>query len=141
MFGGIHTDGHGNSIELFNFILAQTGFLLVFILSMRFIAQRIPKRSKRKTTRRSYLFFKIIHIILGFILILVGLIHGLLSASDITSFVFNWGFVCLMLSILTALIYCCRKRFRNQRHWLVWHRILTIMIITAVIIHLITENI
>jgi hypothetical protein len=52
MFGGIHTDGHGNSIELFNFILAQTGFLLVFLLSMRFIAQRIPKRLKRKTTQQ-----------------------------------------------------------------------------------------
>lgn len=140
MFWGISTDGDGSTIELLNFWLAQTGFLLIFVLSARFIMQRIPKRFKRKPTKKTYLFFKTVHIVLGFVLILVGLFHGLLSAKDASSFLLSWGFVCWILSIMAALTYYFRKIFKKPRFWLVLHRILTVAIIITVIVHIAVET-
>lgn len=139
MFWGIATDGHGNAMELLNFTLSQTGLFLTMLLCFKYLMRRIARRSKRQSVKKADLGFRKLHIIMGVALIGIGLVHGMLSADDVRSFFFGWGFLVWILLVLIALNYCLRKYLK--KHWLLIHQLLAWLISAAAVVHLVIETI
>lgn len=106
-----------------------------------FTALKYFAKKNRKLNR----IFHKIHIPLGIILIVAGLIHGLfagnpfgtaLSQVSHASVLFTWnmGTVCLVLAILLGITYILRKALK--KNWMRLHRVLTVMFVTAIVIHI-----
>jgi uncharacterized protein with FMN-binding domain len=101
----------------------------------------IMKRSGNRPLRRA---FSKIHITVGVLLIVTGVVHGILAGnmadatvSDMAVapvlFTLNWGTLSLIVAILLALSYMLRKRLKRQ--WMVVHRVLTVLMIALVVLH------
>lgn len=97
---------------------------------------------KNKKTNR---IFHHIHIPLGILLIAAGLVHGLFAGNPLgtslgqTSFgkmLFTWnaGTICFIPSILLGITYLLRKLLKNN--WMKLHRVLTIMLAAAIVVHI-----
>lgn len=50
---------------------------------------------------------------------------------------FNLGTICWILSILLGLNYLLRSIFRKKSHWIIYHRILTVVFILIIVLHII----
>ena len=110
------------------------------VLCVLLTAVRYPARvSKRPACNR--LFHKL-HIPAGVLALLFGLIHGLLAGSlpvgSITIgsmlLTLNWGSVCFLLMLLLGVSYLLRRQLK--RAWLPVHRVLTVLLLAALVVHL-----
>ena len=97
-----------------------------------------------KKNKRLNRIFHDIHIPLGVVLIVAGLVHGLAAGNPLgTSFtqasfgqlLFTWnmGTLCFVLSILLGLTYVLRKILK--KNWMKLHRVLTIVFVASIVIH------
>lgn len=97
-----------------------------------------------KKNKRLNRIFHDIHIPLGVVLIVAGLVHGLAAGNPLgTSFtqasfgqlLFTWnmGTLCFVLSILLGLTYVLRKILK--KNWMKLHRILTVVFVVTIVIH------
>lgn len=97
---------------------------------------------KNKTCNK---IFHKIHIPVGIIMIVAGLIHGLLAGNRYATslgdlniggmlFSLNAGSLCMLLSILLALSYLLRKVLK--KNWMGIHRVLTLMLVLTLAFHI-----
>lgn len=70
----------------------------------------------------------------GVLLIITGFVHGFFSSEPVLSL--NPGTICWVLSILLGLNWVFRKLFDKSKDWLFYHRILTIGLILALVLHI-----
>jgi len=123
---------------LVSLILAWLAVFFAVMTALKFAA----RISKSKGLNR---FFRKIHIPFGEALIVAGLLHGLIAGNidgtpigDIwigtVLFTVNAGTVCFVMAVLLAVSYLCRKTLK--RKWLVIHRILTVLMIAALVWHI-----
>lgn len=124
-------------------LLAWITVFLLLITAFKYIA-RISRSAKLNR------FFHRLHIPVGVLLIVTGLLHGLLagnfadtSISNIrigeVLFSFNWGTFCFILSVLLALSYVTRRILK--KNWMNVHRILTIGMLITVVLHVVDVGI
>ncbi len=99
------------------------------------------KRSGNRRLRRA---FSRIHITVGILLIVTGIVHGVLAGnpsgatlSDMmlapVLFTWNWGTLSLIAAILLAVTYLLRRILKKR--WIVLHRVLTVALVAMVALH------
>ncbi|MGN0517590.1 MAG: FMN-binding protein [Acutalibacteraceae bacterium] len=97
-----------------------------------------------KKNKKMNRIFHNIHIPLGIFLIVAGLVHGLLAGNPLGTtlsqasfgnilFTWNMGTVCLIFAILLGITYVLRKILK--KNWMRLHRVLTVMLVVAIVIH------
>lgn len=97
-----------------------------------------------KKDKRLNRIFHNIHIPLGVVLIVAGLVHGLAAGNPLGTkfvqasfgqmlFTWNMGTICFVISILLGLTYVLRKILK--KNWMKLHRILTVVLVAAIVIH------
>jgi len=100
------------------------------------------KRSGNRRLRRA---FSRIHITVGILLIVTGIVHGVLAGnpsgatlSDMmlapVLFTWNWGTLSLIAAILLAATYLLRRILKKR--WIVLHRVLTVALVAMVALHM-----
>lgn len=72
---------------------------------------------------------------LGWVLIGVGLAHGLLSSQSVLSL--NLGTLSWLLSILLGLNWLLRDRLARRPGWLAYHRVLTAILLVCIVFHVV----
>lgn len=118
-----------NLMMLINMLSANIAICAFFIVVAKFVTKRVGTKSVDR-------FLMNIHKPAGYVLVVAGLIHmvfsfHLLGTTPISGYVL--GFIG-MFAIL-ALIATCVLRRKLGEHWLVWHRIMTAIAISTVILH------
>lgn len=124
-------------------VLAWIAVVCVIGTAWKYIA-RISK-----SVKLNRMFHKI-HIPMGVVLIITGLIHGLLAGNFMDTtlsnaklgtviFTPNWGTACFAVSILLGISYLCRKICK--KNWMQIHRILTVCMLILVIVHIVDVGI
>lgn len=113
--------------------MAWISVLLLFMLSIKYIVRKQwMKDVKNEFWKKWNGYLRNSHIYIGILLIISGLIHGLNSSFDVLSF--NYGTITFVFSILLGLNYYIRKKVRP---WIKYHRIMTILIIVALVVHVV----
>lgn len=110
------------------------------VLCVLLTALRCPARIS-KQPRCSRAFHKI-HIPVGLAALFLALLHGLLAGNCPGGELFwgsllltpNWGSLCLLLILLLAVSFLSRKRLK--RAWMPLHRVLTALLLLALLLHL-----
>ncbi|MGN0329284.1 MAG: FMN-binding protein [Lachnospira sp.] len=119
-------------------ILAWIAVLLGIMTSLKYIA----RKSKSAKLNR---FFHKIHIPMGILMVIMGLLHGLLAGNAANTrlthayigtllFSFNWGTACLIVAVLLGISYLLRKVLK--KNWMRVHRILTVVLLVFMVIHI-----
>jgi uncharacterized protein with FMN-binding domain len=121
-----------------NFGLAWLAVVLTVLVSIIFFTRILGNQNRAKfsawlkkinTTLRKH------HKILGIILIISGLVHGLFSSESI--FTFNIGTICWVVSVLLGLNWMLRKYLKKHRGWMYYHRLLTVAFLALIVWHII----
>lgn len=97
-----------------------------------------------KKNKRLNRMFHDMHIPLGVVLIVAGLVHGLAAGNPLGTtfmqasfgqllFTWNMGTLCFVLSVLLGLTYVLRKILK--KNWMKLHRVLTIVFVASIVIH------
>ena len=121
---------------IISLITAWIATVCAILTALKYFAKKNKKMNR---------IFHDIHIPLGVILIAAGLIHGLLAGNPFgttlsqASFgdillTWNMGTVCLIFAILLGITYILRKILK--KNWIRLHRVLTVMLIAAIVIHI-----
>ena len=116
-------------------LLAWCAMICVLLTVVRYLA-RISKNPKCNKL------FHRIHIPTGIFALVFGLLHGLLAGNIPGGRIFvgtilltpNWGSLCFLLILLLLLTYLLRRQLKKA--WMPLHRILTVLLLAAVIVHL-----
>ncbi|MHB8075615.1 hypothetical protein [Desulfosporosinus fructosivorans] len=116
-------------IMLINMLSVKIAICAFFIVVAKFVTKRVGIQSVDRWLMN-------IHKPAGCVLFVAGLIHmvfsfHVVSTTPIIGYVL--GFICMFAII--ALIATCVLRRKLGEHWLVWHRIMTAIAITTVILH------
>lgn len=116
---------------IFSGILAWITLLLLILLAVKWIIRLLAIRfeSFKKINRT----FSKFHKPLGILILFTALLHGLTSSALIFSF--NLGTLSFVLFILLALSYAFKRYYKP--HFLMLHRILTLLSLFCVILHII----
>lgn len=121
---------------MISLITAWIATVCAILTALKYFAKKNKKMNR---------IFHNIHIPLGVILIAAGLIHGLLAGNPFgttlsqASFgdillTWNMGTVCLIFAILLGITYVLRKILK--KNWMRLHRVLTVMLVAAIVIHI-----
>lgn len=119
-----------------NLGLAWIAVILVLLTAIIYILRIVARRSERlkPALQRLNRFLRKHHKLLGLLLIIAGLIHGLFSSDTVWSL--NLGTVCWVLSVLLGLNWLLKKHFRKSKSWMFYHRWLTIVFLASLALHL-----
>lgn len=83
-------------------------------------------------------FFRI-HIPVGHLCMIFGLIHGILAGGGLSLlFSFNWGTLLLVITILIGMTYYLKRKWKQ---WIMLHRVLTVAFFAVLMIHLLDAGI
>lgn len=122
---------------LMNFAFAWAAVILAVILAVVYITRKLAAVNTNLANR-----FKLInkslrkhHKLLGILLILVGLVHGVLSSEKVLSF--NIGTITWVVSILLGLNFMLRRFLSKYHGWMYYHRVLTLVFVAAIILHVV----
>jgi len=126
---------------LLNLGLAWISVILTVLLAVIFILRKLLRRSERLKPALASLnrFLRRHHKILGLILIVTGLVHGLFSSDTVWSL--NWGTVSWIFSILLGLNWLFKKQVSSRKGWMFDHRLLTIAFVAILAIHIVDVGI
>lgn len=119
-------------------LFAWVTVLFVIVTAFKYIA-RVSQSKKMNAI------FHKIHIPVGILLILTGLLHGLIAGNfpDVgiadmrigtVLFTLNWGTACFFVSVLLGISYLIRRILKKQ--WMMVHRVLTVGMLVLMIIHI-----
>ncbi|SHI21809.1 hypothetical protein [Desulfosporosinus lacus] len=114
---------------LINILSAKIAICAFFIVVAKFVTKRVGIKSVDRLLMT-------IHKPAGYVLVVAGLIHMVFSfqvVSTIPIIGYVMGFICMFAII--ALIATCMLKRKFGEHWLVWHRIMTAIAISTVILH------
>ncbi|SFB10944.1 FMN-binding protein [Clostridium frigidicarnis] len=115
-----------------NILLARLAVVLVILTSIIYLFRKFNKNNDLiKRVNRS---LRKKHKLLGILLIIVGLIHGLLSSEAIFSF--NLGTICEILSILLGINFYIGMKYKIKG-WMHYHRIITLLFLLSLIVHIV----
>lgn len=128
-------------MELINKILnegmAWIAVILGIVLSFKYIVREsikiYPKYKESLIVLNRYM--KKTHILMGILLIIIGMIHGIFSSISLLSV--NIGTICWIVSILLGMNWMLRKYLNKPSIWIKYHRILTILFLLTMIFHII----
>ena len=123
---------------LISLLLAWMATIFALLAALKFIARISGNRPLNRAFSRC-------HIPFGVLLLVTGVLHGILAGNPSWAtladfqpaavlFTWNWGTVCLVLSIALAATYLLRRKLR--RHWMPAHRVLTVALIACLVLHL-----
>lgn len=120
-----------------NFGFAWISIILTATLSIIYILRKIIIKSKNKSP---YLLsinkaLRKHHKLLGIILVITGLIHGIFSSESVFSL--NFGTLAWVVSILLGLNWMVRKKLAKYKGWIYYHRILTVLFILTIFLHIV----
>ncbi|WP_102401344.1 FMN-binding protein [Haloimpatiens massiliensis] len=73
------------------------------------------------------------HIIIGVLVVITGLIHGIYSSEPVLSL--NLGTICWIFSILLGINWALRKKLKG---WIVFHRVLTLGFLITLVLHILS---
>lgn len=124
-------------------IFAWLSVLFVILTSLKYISRICCNKKINGLFRK-------IHISMGVLMLMTGLIHGLLAGnvtgtplSDVrlgtVLLTFQWGTACLIVSVLLGLSYLFRTILK--KNWLKIHRALTVCLLVLVVIHIVDVGI
>ena len=124
----------------------------MYYISMRFawisIALLVFTALKYITRRSSNYsincFFRKYHIPAGILMIITGLLHGIFAGNEINStfedmkiapelFTLNLGTACFIVTVFLWLTYLLRRQLKKK--WMIFHRVLTVILILLTILH------
>lgn len=116
---------------------AWISMLLVFLLSIVYLIRIAAKRKGKignlfgriKKCLRKH------HKLMGILLVLTGLIHGLFSSEKVWTL--NIGTVAWLVSVLLGINWMVRKRLSRFKGWMYYHRLLTVVFIGIIIWHIV----
>jgi|GEM_PF-2229724 len=110
--------------------------LLILTMLLWFIRIGSDKKwFKQKGEKSLHEKMKKPHEILGGLLFITSLVHGILSSAKLLSF--NWG-TASFVAILLLGASCSFKKEENVEKWRIPHRIVGILAVAFLIVHLIT---
>lgn len=120
---------------MISLITAWIATVCAILTALKYFAKKNKKMNR---------IFHNIHIPLGIFLIVAGLAHGLLAGNPLGTtlsqasfgnilFTWNMGTICLVFSILLGITYILRKILK--KNWMKLHRVLTVMLVVAIVIH------
>jgi uncharacterized protein with FMN-binding domain len=120
-----------------NFGFAWISILLAVVLSIIYVLRKLIVKSKGKNL---YLLalnknLRKHHKLLGILLVITGLIHGLFSSQSILSF--SLGTIAWIVSVLLGLNWMTRKKLSKYKGWIYYHRILTLVFILTIVLHVV----
>lgn len=120
-----------------NFGLAWVSVLLVFLLSVIYILRMMvrSKCSMCKSLDKINKFLRKHHKIMGILLVITGLIHGLFSSEKVWSL--NIGTMSWVVSILLGINWMVRKSLGKYKGWMYYHRLLTAIFVGTIVWHVI----
>jgi len=75
------------------------------------------------------------HKLIGIVLIITGLIHGIFSSGNL--FTLNLGTVTMLLSIALGVSWMLRKKITGRNNWMHWHRVLVVVFIATIFLHVV----
>ncbi|MCR8745156.1 FMN-binding protein [Romboutsia lituseburensis] len=117
--------------------MAWIAVILGIVLSSKYIVRKsikiYPKYKKLLSVVNKHM--KKTHILMGVLLIVVGMIHGIFSSTGLSSI--NIGIVCWTVAILLGINWMLRKYFNKPSMWIKYHRILTILFLLTMIFHIV----
>lgn len=117
-------------VVLIDILSTKIAIFMLFIVVAKFVTKRVGIKSLDRLLMK-------IHKPAGYILVIAGLIHivfsfRLISTTPIIVYVLGFiSFLAIIASITTYVL-----RIKLGKHWLIWHRIMTLIAIITVILHL-----
>lgn len=119
-----------NLIILINMIAANIAIGAFLIVIAKFVTKRVGIKYVDR-------FLMKIHKPASYVLVVAGLIHMVCSFHVIgTTPIFGYVLGFISMFAIIALIATWMLRRKLGKHWLVWHRILTVIAISTVILHM-----
>lgn len=116
---------------IFSGVLAWITLLLFILLAVKWLIRLLAMRFESfKKINRS---LSKLHKPLGILILFTALLHGLTSSALLFSF--NLGTLSFVLFILLALSYAFKRYYKP--HFLLLHRILTLLTLVCVILHIV----
>ena len=118
-------------------LLAWLAVIFTVLSAVLYFTKRIGRPRLRRAFSR-------IHITVGVLLIVTGILHGILAGNMAGAtlrdmmvapllFTWNWGTLCMIAAVLLAVSYMLRKLLRKR--WMTLHRVLTVALIALVVLH------
>ncbi|MBZ3935616.1 hypothetical protein [Methanimicrococcus blatticola] len=128
-----------SSVILLDHVISKIALLLFLLVVLKFISKRLSKTgvSALKTFDK---FFMKIHLPIGFAMIALALIHGVLSIYSIETvgwLPFVLGIVCMASCLIAVGSFYLRKKMNKSKHWLPVHQISTIIAFVTLIGHIV----
>lgn len=111
-------------------ILSCIALSIIWLIRLRLL--KMPKGFKKDAATRINRYLRKNHIYLGYIFILVSLIHGRLSSFSIMSF--NYGTLAFVIAIM--LWYSYADKVKLGKKWIKYHRELTLLIVLMTGVHI-----
>lgn len=121
---------------LLNYVFAWIAVLLGLILLLKYILRKRamkPQNAERARTLNRKM--RKPHIVMGIAMTGVGLVHGIYSSDAVLSL--NLGTVAWVVGLLSGVNYALRKRMRKGPRWLVYHRLLAVLMVGFTVIHVV----
>ncbi|MBN1623998.1 MAG: hypothetical protein JW903_06490, partial [Clostridia bacterium] len=125
-------------MELFlNIGLAWISVLAAIVLLLAYFTRKsiVIFPSVRKTFVKLNKALRKHHKLIGIILIVTALVHGIFSSEKVLSI--NLGTVSWILSILLGINWMLRKKLIKFKGWMFYHRILVIVFSLSIVIHVV----
>jgi F0F1-type ATP synthase membrane subunit c/vacuolar-type H+-ATPase subunit K len=116
---------------------AWISIALLIFTALKYIARKSGNYSLNR-------FFRKYHILSGILMIITGLLHGIFAGNDINStfedmqiapklFTLNLGTACFIITLFLWTTYLLRRQLKKR--WIIFHRILTALLILLTVLH------
>ena len=119
----------------FNLVLAWVTVALAVLLVIIWGLRLINKKKKIPWVQKLNCALRRRHKLIGILLIITSLVHGILSSDVLLSF--NWGTALLIVAALLGLVWLLRKKLKLKKWWMYIHRALTAVFAALLVIHVI----
>lgn len=128
-----------SSLILLDKVISKIALLLFLLVVLKFISKRLSKTGVPALKKFDKFFMKN-HLLLGFAMIALALIHGVLSIYSIETLgllPFVIGIVCMASCLIAVGSFYLRKKMKKPKHWLPVHQISTVIALVTLIGHII----
>lgn len=126
-----------NTRIILNFTFAWlTVFVSIVLLSKYFLRKLVEKTHGNNNILKTQInnTWRNVHIVLGFVLIIIGLLHGINSPFKVLSV--NTGTITWLVTICFGFSWLLKKRLKTK--WMQLHRILSVLFVLLIIWHVIS---
>lgn len=121
---------------ILNYIFAWLAVLLGVVLLSKYLLRKYTQKSQGETRHRLAQInkaWKWPHIILGFILVVIALVHGLNSSEDVLSL--NFGTLNWLVTVLFGLTWIFKGYLHKK--WMKMHQFLALFFMLTLVVHIV----